>query len=295
VWALAEAGAEVPGFDLALSSDVPSGAGLSSSAALQVAVVTALDALLGLGLDARARAALAQRSENGFVGVRCGILDPWASALCEPGAALRIDCATQSARSVPLPVSEIAILLTDSGVRRELADGAYNLRVEECARALAEARRAGIASAQASSLSELDVDDLGALESTLDSQLLRRVRHVLTENARVDAFEAALRVGSLARAGELLCESQRSLRDDYEVSIPELDVLCELGEAQPGVHGSRLTGAGFGGCVLHLAAATQAEAALEGICSGFERRFARRPRSWVLRSGRGASALDVPG
>jgi len=298
VRALGERGIDVPGFDLAVASDVPIGAGLSSSAALQVAVVTALDRALALGLSARERARVAHRSERAFVGVRCGILDPFACALCEPGAALRIDCRDERVRAVPLPAGRLALLLTDSGAPRALVAGAYNARVAECRRALDTARAAGIAPPDATSLRALGFADLSRLERALDAVALRRARHVITENERVEAFEAALArcaagdADALRDAGALLGASQRSLRDDYEVSTPQLDALCELAAAHGAAFGSRLTGAGFGGCVLHLvepAAAHDAEAA---IAAGFAQRFGRRPRSWIVRPGRGASAFD---
>ena len=260
VAALAERGMETGGFDLAVASQLPPGSGLSSSAALELAVVTALDAALGLGLDATARARVAHRAENGFAGVACGIMDPFASALGQDGCVLRLDCRTEALEQVPFPSGRARLLVAHSGTARELATVGYGRRVAECRSALDAARAAGIAPARARSLRDLSLDDLPALERVLEPVLLRRVRHVLTENLRVDASCAALRAGDLVAAGALLREGMRSLRDDYEVSTPELDLLCREADVLPGVHGSRLTGAGFGGCTLHL---VEAEAAGE--------------------------------
>jgi len=294
VVALRERGIETGGFDLAVGSDVPLGSGLSSSAALELAVVTALDALLGLGLGARERARVAHRAEGGFVGVACGIMDQFASALCRAGAALRLDCRSEDAALVPLP-AELRLLVAHSGASRELAAGGYAERVAECRAVLDTARAAGLVAPDAVALRDLAPEDLPALETLLEPRLLRRARHVLTENPRVDATAAALRAGDLPASGALLREGMRSLRDDYEVSTPELDLLCELGDALPGVVGSRLTGAGFGGCTLHLVLAEAAGEAAARLADAFERRCGRRPPVWQLAAAEGAATLPIPG
>jgi galactokinase len=289
VVALRERGAEVPGFDLALASSLPAGAGLSSSAALTVAVATALDAALGLELDAPTRARVAHRAESAFVGVPCGIMDPFASALGRRGCALRIDCRDQTVRTVALPAG-LRLLVAHSGQARALAAGGYAERRAECERALAQARRAGIAP-RARALRDLGPDALPALERALDAVAFRRARHVISENARVDACCEALSAGDAARAGQLLRAGMRSLRDDFAVSTPELDALCEIADGLPGVRGSRLTGAGFGGCTLHLVSADASEAAAAALAAAFEHRFARRPPVWTCTPADGASAL----
>ena len=289
VAALAERGAPPGGFDLAVASELPLGSGLASSAALGVAVATALDAALGLRLGPRECAALAHRSETAFVGVPCGTLDPLASALGRAGAALRIDC--RSGATLPIPLPELRLLVADSGVRRRLVAGRYGDRRDECRRAFEAARGAGLAPSGAQALRDLAREDLPALERALDPLLFRRVRHVVTENARVDATALALRQGDLAAAGACLREGMRSLREDFAVSIDELDALCELADALPGVHGSRLTGAGFGGCTLHLVDPARAEAAAEALAAAFAGRFGRRPPIWSCVASDGATAL----
>lgn len=294
VFALRERGIEPHGFDLAIASDVPEGSGLSSSAALELAVATALDACEGLGLGARERARLAHRAENGFAGVPCGIMDQFASALGRGDHALRLDCRSQSVEAVPLPAAGVALLVADSGAKRALASAGYAERVAECRHALAAARQAGVAPPEARALRDLSPADLPALAGVLEPPLLRRARHVLTENERVDATCRALRAGDWETAGSLLGAGMRSLRDDYEVSTPELDALCSLADGLPGVYGSRLTGAGFGGCTLHLVAPGAAPELAEALAASFERRFGRRPPVWVVAASDGAEPLALP-
>jgi len=295
VFALLEQGFEIGGLDLAIGSRVPLQAGLSSSAALTVSVITLIDRAFELELDALTRARLAHRGESHFAGVGCGIIDPFASSLGRRGRALRIDCRTQVVTEVPVPGEAVRMLFAHSGVTRELAgdQSAYKKRVGECRAALEAARAAGVAPPGATMLRDLGLSDLPALEAALDPLLLRRARHVLTENARVDACCAALESSDLQAAGQVLIEGQRSMRDDFEASVPELDALCAIADAHPGVFGSRLTGAGFGGCTLHLvepAATDEVRASLE---SGFERRFGRRPPILEVVASDGASELDI--
>ena len=292
VAALAERGTRVPGLDLAVTSQVPRESGLSSSAALEVAVATALDALLELGLDATERARVAHRAETAFVGVPCGVMDQFASALGRADHVLRIDCAREEVRPIRAP-SGVELLIFDSGVRRALVDGGYARRREECEAAL-EAARSEVSGSALASLSDLSADDLPALAKALEPVLFRRVRHVVTENGRVDATCRALEAGDLARAGAALSEGMRSLADDFEVSTPELDALCALADRHPGVFGSRLTGAGFGGCTVHLVEPAAAEEVADEVGRGFEGRFGRRPPVLQARLADGASVVTGP-
>ena len=293
-WAFQREGLPVAGLDVALASDLPRESGLSSSAALEVAMATLLDAAAGVGLDAAERARLAWRAECEFVGVPCGRMDQLASALGQRDAALRIDCRDFSARAVPLPSDRLALLVVDSGVRRRLADGDYGARRRECEEALAQARARGVVPPDAGSWRDVEPGRLADLERRLDSTLARRARHVLTENERVDAMAEALAAGDLARAGALVREGMASLRDDFEVSVPELDALCAFGDATPGCYGSRLTGAGFGGCTLHLVAPERADAVAAAIRAGFAARFDREPPVLAVRAAEGASTISLP-
>jgi galactokinase len=292
VQALARRGLALPGADLALASELPAGAGLSSSAALCVALVAALDAAFELGLDADARAETAHRAESEFAGVPCGRMDSLACVQGRRDCALRIDCRSLAVRPVPLP-ARLRILVADSGVRRRLAAGAYGDRRAECQRALALAREAGIAPPDARALRDLDPAALPALERALPDLPFRRARHVLRENERVEATSAALAAGDLARAGALLREGMASLQHDFEVSLPELDALCAIADALPGVHGSRLCGAGFGGCSIHLVEANAAPRVVAALADGFAARFGRRPPVLAVRAADGASRLAL--
>jgi len=296
IFALEEQGRAVPGLDLGIASRVPRESGLSSSAALGVAVAAAAGAVAGHDLDSLAWARLAHRGESHFVGVGCGIMDQFASALGRAGHALRIDCRSQEVESIPFggsgsagsEASEVRLLIAQSGVRRALAQGGYRERVAECAAALEAARSAGVAPPGARALRDLGPADLPALERVLEPRLLRRVRHVVGENQRVDAFCAALVAADLSAAGKLLQEGMTSLRDDYEVSTPELDLLCELADAESGSYGSRLTGAGFGGCTLHLVVAAAADTVATRIAEGFAARYGRTPPIIAARVAGGA-------
>lgn len=294
VAALQEEGLSVQGLDLLVASRVPREAGLSSSAALGVGLATAIDAALGLGLDALERARVAHRAESEFVGVRCGIMDPFASALGRRDHALRIDCRSQELSAVPFPSERLGILVLHSGVERRLAQGSYGDRRGECAAALAAARATGAVPPEVRSLRDVTPGELPGLERVLEPLLMRRVRHVVSENARVDAFCAALETGAFEEAGAVLRAGMRSLSEDFEVSVPELDALCALADGHPDVFGSRLTGAGFGGCALALLRPEALEEVAGAVLSGFEARFGRRPRYWSVRPSDGASGIPLP-
>lgn len=291
--AIGEGGRELPGADLGVVSRVPLEAGLSSSAALGVGVAWVLDRLYGLGLAPEELAAAVHRGENAFVGVGCGILDQYASALGRRDHALRIDCRDRALRWVPLGPGAPALLLAHSGVRRALATGGYGERVRECAEALEAARRAGIAAPDARALRDLAVEDLPALERALPPLLLRRARHVIRENRRVDDFCVALEAARWADCGALLREGMASLRGDYDVSTPELDLLCELADGHPAVYGSRLTGAGWGGCTLHLVREEALDEVQQALRRGFARRFGREPTLWRVRPADGAAEVPL--
>ncbi|MDR5697300.1 MAG: galactokinase [Armatimonadota bacterium] len=239
VWALRREGFDVPGVRLRIDSTVPLGVGLSSSAALEVAVMRAVRQLYGLALDDLHLAQLAQRAEVEFVGVRCGIMDQMVASVGQAGTALLLDTRDLRYEHLPLLPGHRMVVI-DSGVRRHLAEGKYNRRRVECERA---ARLLGVCA-----LRDLTPDDLLRAE-TLPDPLPRRVRHVVCENARVWAGAQALRQADAITFGRLMSESHRSLRDDFEVSTPELDRLVEAALRARAL-GARLTGAGFGGAVV---------------------------------------------
>lgn len=249
-------GVQVPVLDIDVTSDVPMGVGLSSSAALEVATLRCLRQLLGLAFDDVQVAQMGQRAEIAFAGVRCGILDQMASSLADTTRALLLDTRSLERRFVMLPPHSV-VLVIDSGVPRSLAASGYNQRRAECEQA---AELLGVASLR-------DVPDTVAVE-TLPEPMRRRARHVLTENARVlQAVDCA----NAQDFGALMNASHASLRDDYEVSTPELDRLVGLLQQHPDVYGARLTGAGFGGaCVALCREGALAEVA-EGVVSAYGR------------------------
>lgn len=254
--ALGERGVRIGGFELAITSDLPIGAGLSSSASLLVATLRAFDSAGGLSLEAKEIAELAYLAETRFVGVSCGRMDPFGCGVARPGHALRFDCRDGSLRDVELPLDEVAIVIADSGTRRELSHSAYNQRVGECARALEALRatRAGI-----SSLRDVTEHDLAAVARTLDAAAFKRATHVVREIARVDEFIGALERRDYDAAGETLDRSHADLRDRFEVSTPTLDALQRRLRTTPGCFGARLTGAGFGGCLVALVERQEAD------------------------------------
>jgi len=288
VWVLREEGYDGPGLDLAISGDVPIGSGLSSSAALEVAVLGALREAWGLDLGDRRLALLAQRAENEFVGVRCGIMDQFAAALGVADHALLIDCRSLQYETVPLRLDDhsLALVVVDSGVPRRLEQSAYNRRREECAEALRWLREV-IRERPLAALRDVSIADLEEHGGTLPPTLLRRVRHVATEMERVDAGVRALRAGDIEAFGRLMNESHASLRDDFEVSCPELDRLVTLAQNTSGVLGARLTGAGFGGCTVNLVRVEALETFDEQVVGRYHRETGLSASMYVCRPADG--------
>jgi galactokinase len=268
--ALRGAGHALEGFDARIDSDVPLGAGLSSSAALSVALLRALRTVLPLELGDVALARTARASETDFVGAPVGLMDQMASSLCRPGEALFIDMRSLQFERIPLPAADIVVI--DSAVPHANAGSAYRQRRQECERAAA-----GLGVRVLRDVPEARLPDLARLPEVE----ARRARHVITENARVHRAAAALRGGDLAQLGRLLDASHASLRDDFEASCPELDLLVELARAQPATFGARMTGGGFGGSMLALARAGEGSRVAQRVCAEYERRSARHP-SWLV-------------
>jgi len=236
------------GVDLVLSGNVPVGAGLSSSAALEVAVAETLRVLFKLEITPVDLALLSQSAEREFVGVQCGIMDQFVSTLAQEGSAILIDCRDLSYSAFPLS-SATSVVVCDSRVQRSLDSSAYNQRRSECEAAV-EALKPVLGEIRA--LRDVKLGELEANQQLLDELVYRRARHVISENERVIRGIEMLKRGDIASYGRLLYESHRSLRDDYEVSCPELDVLVELAAEVRGTAGARMTGAGFGGCTVNL-------------------------------------------
>jgi UDPglucose--hexose-1-phosphate uridylyltransferase len=282
-------GLPVPALDMVVVSDLPLGGGLSSSAALEVATATALEAACGTAMSPVDKAHLCQEAEQRFAGVPCGIMDQLASSLGDASGALLVDCESEAVRLVPLPASELALLVSNSQVTHALADGAYALRRAECASA---ARILGVASLRAAT-----VEAVEAARQQLGEPLYRRARHVTSENARTLAAAEALDAGDHRSAGLLMYESHRSLREDYEVSCHELDVLVdiarEMGEGG-GVWGARLTGGGFGGCTITLVRADQAALVAATLSREYTRRTGKQTTPFLVRPAQGAHLAALP-
>ena len=288
-WAMLGAGQALRGADLAIASEVPVGAGLSSSAALEIAVAQALSAVAGLEWDPRRAARLAQQAEHEFAGVACGIMDQLSVALAREGCALLMDCRSLETRAVPIPETA-RILVFDSGVRRELAASAYNDRRASCDRVVAALR------ARDSWVRALrDADDamLAEQAASLSAVDVRRASHVIAENRRPAALADAFAAGDLERAGRLMMHSHASLRDLYDVSSPELDALVELAIVQPGCTGARLTGAGFGGCAIALVEAGSVERVMSSVETGYEERTGRPTTAFVCLPSEGARVIEA--
>ena len=248
-WALGEAGVQTHGLRGVVGSSLPIGSGLSSSAAFELVSAWALSAADGPPLDTMTLARTARRAENDYVGVPCGLMDQFASAHGVTGAALLFDTRTLDFRAVPLPLDTHQLVVIDSGSPRALGNSAYGERLADCQRAVA-----AIAELEpgVGALRDVDPATLENARSRMDDVAFRRARHVVSENRRVLATEAAFLAGNVTAVRRLWAASHRSLRLDFEVSTPALDALVEIARATPGVAAARMTGAGFGGCTINL-------------------------------------------
>lgn len=260
---LADAVDESVGADLAIDGDVPLGAGLSSSASLEVAIAGALDGAHDLGLGERRIAELCWEAETEVVGVDCGIMDQFTSALAHPDHALRIDCRSREVDSVPFVSEAMGLLVVDTNVSHDLADSGYNDRVRECDEAVAALDE--VLDRRVRSLRDVTPADVDAHIDDLTPPLARRARHVTTEIRRAEAAADALARGDVKTLGELVWASHRSLRDDFEVSCAELDVVVDAFHDCDGVYGARMVGGGWGGSVVALVQPGGAEAVTEHV------------------------------
>ncbi|MEU7751002.1 galactokinase [Micromonospora sp. NPDC049101] len=285
VWALREAGHPVPGARLAIASDVPLGSGLSSSAALESAVLAALLDLGGLELPAELQPRLAQRAENVYVGAPTGIMDQSAVIRCRAGHALFLDCRDESVEQIPfdLDAAGLAVLVIDSRAPHRHADGEYAARRRSC--------EAGAAALGVPALRDVSVDQLDtALAQLDDEETRRRVRHVVTEDQRVLDTVALLRAARVRDIGPLLTASHVSMRDDFGITVPEIDTAVEAALAA-GALGARMTGGGFGGCVLALIDADRADEVAAAVTAAYAERGFTAPGTLTVRPSPGATRL----
>ena len=281
-------GLRLRGANLLVRGEVPIGSGLSSSAALEVASGLALLGNSGLELERMELARLCQRAENEFVGARCGIMDQFTACFGKAGHALRLDCRSLEYHPLPMPAG-VALVICDSGVRHDLAAGEYNARRAQCeagVRVLARGRP------QVRALRDVTMQDLEHQRAELGDVVYRRCRHVVTENARVQQAAAALEAGDLRDFGGRMAESHRSLRDDYEVSCAELDLLVKLAGKLDGVYGARMTGGGFGGCTINLVKSESVEPFRRSVSAGYQQVTGRAAKIYVSEAASGASEED---
>lgn len=283
---LALTGVAVPAAAISIESTVPIGAGLGSSAALEVSIALALTALAGMELPRLEIAKLCRAAEREFVGAQCGIMDQFISLHGAASQAVLLDCRNLKHRLVALPAG-IKTVIVDSGVKHKLAENAYNRRVDECAEA---ARLMGV-----QSLRDLSVDDRAALETRLPEILRKRARHVIHENQRVLALVDAFEQGDTDAIGEIMRLSHRSLAVDYEVSCPEIDFLADAARQIPGVVGARMTGGGFGGCTVNLVREEAVASFSDAIAGRYTQTFQKTPRIYSCQASQGAGELEVGG
>jgi galactokinase len=288
-WALREAGHDLPGLDVVVDGDVPVGAGLSSSAALECAVAVAWNDLAGLGLARDDLAAAARRAENDVVGAPTGVMDQMASLHGRAGHLVFLDTRTLAVEHVPFdpPAAGLQLLVVDSRAPHALVDGEYAERRRSCERA---AELLGVPALRDIPLDDLD-DALAALDGPDAELLRRRVRHVVTEDARVLDVVAALSDGGDPRGiGPALTASHASMRDDFEITVPEVDTAVSAA-LQAGAHGARMTGGGFGGCVLALVDADAVAQVVRGVEAAYAAAAFRPPSTFVATAGDGARRL----
>jgi galactokinase len=283
-----KAGHALAGMDAVISGDVPRGAGLSSSAALEVACVQAFSHAAGLALEPIEVIKLAQRAENQFVGVMCGIMDQFASRLGQAGRALLLDCRSLDYELVPLDPGAVSVVVANTGVRHELGASAYNSRRAEC-----ESAARKLSGRDGATLRDVPPEAFARRKGELTPGERRRAEHVLSENARVLAAREALKRSDYGAFGGLMYESHGSLRDLFEVSCEELDAMVDAARESPGALGARMTGGGFGGCTVNLVEASRVGEFVESLKKGYRSKTAREAAVYVFEPAAGASIEKV--
>jgi galactokinase len=281
-WSLADAGFELSGWEGVLSGDVPLGAGLSSSAALEMATARAFAAVGNLPWDAAKMAKLGQRAENKWVGVNCGIMDQLISAAGKENHALLIDCRSLECSPVPFPPGT-AVVVLDTSTRRGLVDSAYNERRSRCEESAKFFK--------VKALRDVSVEQFQGMAENLDPTARRRAMHVITENDRTERAAEAMRRGDAVMLGKLMNESHESLDRDFEVSSPDLNAMVENARRHPACFGARMTGAGFGGCAVALIDAKLADDFVRQTTAGYEKQTHHVPTVYVCQATKGADVV----
>jgi galactokinase len=283
---LQNAGYNLVGANLVIHGEVPLGAGLSSSASLEVATALALISLSTIDVPPLELAKLCQKAEHEYVGTLCGIMDQFIAVFGAAGHALMLDCRSLEYQLLSIP-QDVCLVVCNSMVRHELASGEYNRRRADCEEGvrLLQPHLSGIRA-----LRDVSISDLGAWKQALPERIYRRCRHIVTENQRVLAAAKALQSGNTAEFGQLMYQSHASMRDDYEISCRELDVLVDLASSRPGVLGARMTGGGFGGCTVNLLRADHSAAFKEDIARAYRDATGIIPEIYICEPAQGAQA-----
>ena len=287
MWALLEANLAAPALNAVYASNVPRGSGLSSSASVEMAFMIAWQTLGTWKLPPMQRALLGQKAENQYVGVNCGIMDQFASACGVENNLLLLDCRSLEWKTILLP-EDVAIVIADTTVRRKLTSGEYNKRRAACEEAV---RLLQQDLPDIKSLRNVGVDDFNRLSGKLPDEVSKRARHVVEEIERSKQAKALLEAENVNRFGELMNECHISLRDLYEVSCPELDIMVRVAQSLEGCYGARLTGAGFGGCSVNLVARENAEEFARALAKGYESETDLKPEIYITRASNGAELL----
>jgi galactokinase len=284
-WALQEAGYQLMGWEGVLAGDVPRGAGLSSSAAVELATARAFQVVSGFAWDPPLMARLGQKAENQWVGMNCGIMDQMISAAGQAGHALLIDCRSLETTSVPLPPRTVVVIL-DTATRRGLVDSAYNERRAQCE---AAARYFGVPALRDVSEARFAAEAGGIVARDVT---MRRARHVISENARTLAAAEAMQRGDAVQLGRLMDASHISMRDDFEISGPALNIMVECAQEEPGCYGARMTGGGFAGCAVALVQADLVQAFAANVTARYAARANLTPAVYVCNASAGASIVE---
>lgn len=267
---LQKAGLEVGPFQCVFGGNIPIGSGLSSSAALENATCFGLNELLGLGLDKMQMIHLSQKAEHEFVGVKCGIMDQFTSMMGEENKVLRLDCRSLEYETFPLKLAQYELVLLNSNVEHNLASSEYNIRRSQCEEGVSFMQQKD---ASVQSLRDVDMDMLNASKGQLSEVVYRRCKYVIEENERVLAFCAALESNDFAKVGRLLRRAQTAMKDEYEITCPEIDFLVDFAYEQPSVIGARMMGGGFGGCTINIVEKKGKEAFIEKIAKAYQEAF----------------------
>jgi galactokinase len=288
-WSLHQAGYQINGANLAILGEVPLGAGLSSSAAIEVSSGYALLDSAGISVDLTKLALLCQRAENEFVGARCGIMDQFVSCHGRAGSALLLDCRSLDFQLLQIP-SKLQLVICNTMVQHKLGTGEYNVRRSQCEEGVRELSKnlPGI-----HALRDVSLQDLEDNRTLLSETVYKRCRHVITENARTNALAQAMQTGKTELLSQLMADSHRSLRDDFEVSCHELDVIVDLATQQKGVYGARMTGGGFGGCTINLVNSADTNEFRSRVSAGYEAATGYHPNIYICEPSQGVEKVEL--